>query len=44
MEVSGSVYPDNFFKINDKLLFIMNPTQQRNKTDPGGILAWLRRT
>jgi hypothetical protein len=38
---SGSVDPDDFFKINDKLLFIMNPTQQRNKTDPDDLLDWL---
>jgi hypothetical protein len=38
----GSVEPDDFFKISDKLMFLMKPsTRQCNEADPDGLLAWL---
>jgi hypothetical protein len=40
--VSESVDPDDFFKISNKLMFIIKLTQQHNKTDIGGLLSWLR--
>jgi hypothetical protein len=43
MEASEFVDLDDFFKISNKLMFIMKLTQQHNKTDTG-LLRWLRRS